>query len=590
MTWMVNNITGGNSSVGTISATGLFTAPTGLTSVTESIIAVSTTYPLQAFSASVKIVPATKVHVSVSPATAMVQAGMDQQFHAKVAGSSDTSVIWKVDNIQGGSSTLGTISSTGRYTAPATPPAHSLTITAVSNADASKSASATATVTSSSSTISVSIAPTSLTVQAGLSRQFIATVTGTSNKAVTWSVNQIQGGNSSVGTISTTGLFTAPASVPGNPSVSVKATSYQDPTRSATSTVVIAPPPSLGTDYYVAPDGSDSTDGSAAHPWATIRHADSLAQPGWVIHVAPGVYPGPMTTSSSGNLSGRIRYISDAKWGAIVSCTSSVPCPRVWTQNGNYVDVVGFEITSQNSGTWEGLGWYGSHGLVQGNKVHDIGCAGAGSNGGDAIGTYSGATYTTIDANMAYDVGLGTGYNTVHGIYINSTQYVTVSNNLVFNNEVWGIIFHHGTGPYYAKIVNNTVFNNAGGIILEGKTSSYIANNILAYNTRTVPSTKQALRECCQLNTGATNIYTHNLFYQNSSTYLFLDSAAVNAYPVLNKAPLFIDYTGNQNGDYRIESGSPAKDAGTSTYAPATDYSGTPRPQGAGYDIGAYEQ
>ncbi|MCX5758236.1 MAG: InlB B-repeat-containing protein, partial [Candidatus Hydrogenedentes bacterium] len=42
--------------------------------------------------------------------------------------------------------------------------------------------------------------------------------------------------------------------------------------------------------------------------------------------------------------------------------------------------------------------------------------------------------------------------------------------------------------------------------------------------------------------------------------------------------------------DYQIQSGSPCKDTATPTGAPAIDILGTVRPQGAGYDIGAYER
>ena len=42
-------------------------------------------------------------------------------------------------------------------------------------------------------------------------------------------------------------------------------------------------------------------------------------------------------------------------------------------------------------------------------------------------------------------------------------------------------------------------------------------------------------------------------------------------------------------GDYHLQAGSPCIDAGTATNAPNTDYEGTTRPQGAAYDIGAYE-
>ncbi|HEX6822909.1 MAG TPA: choice-of-anchor Q domain-containing protein [Candidatus Sulfotelmatobacter sp.] len=123
---------------------------------------------------------------------------------------------------------------------------------------------------------------------------------------------------------------------------------------------------------------------------------------------------------------------------------------------------------------------------------------------------------------------------------------------------------------------------------MEGRTSSYIANNILAFNTAG-PNKKHALNECCQLNTGSTNVYTHNLIYGNTDSIYFLDPASINDSPV-NKEPQFIKYTGDETGDYRLQSGSPAKSAGTAAQAPRTDYAGSPRaPREGACDIGAYE-
>src|SRR5207253_1334995 len=64
---------------------------------------------------------------------------------------------------------------------------------------------------SSSSGVSVAISPTSATLAPQQTQQFTATVSGTTNSAVTWSVDGINGGNSTTGTISSTGLYTAPA-------------------------------------------------------------------------------------------------------------------------------------------------------------------------------------------------------------------------------------------------------------------------------------------------------------------------------------------------------------------------------------------
>ncbi len=54
----------------------------------------------------------------------------------------------------------------------------------------------------------------------------------------------------------------------------------------------------------------------------------------------------------------------------------------------------------------------------------------------------------------------------------------------------------------------------------------------------------------------------------------------------ITSSPLFID---GKSGDFRLQSASPCIDAGTGSGAPPTDILGTPRPQGAGYDMGAYE-
>ena len=86
--------------------------------------------------------------VTISPATANVQEGGTQQFTATVANTSDTGVTWQVNNITGGNSAVGTISSTGLYTAPAAIPSPaSVTITAFISDVPSISGSAIATIT-----------------------------------------------------------------------------------------------------------------------------------------------------------------------------------------------------------------------------------------------------------------------------------------------------------------------------------------------------------------------------------------------------------------------------------------------------------
>jgi hypothetical protein len=73
----------------------------------------------------------------------------------------------------------------------------------------------------------------------GQSAPFQATVTGTTNGAVTWEVNGITGGNSTVGTITAGGVYTAPAQVPNPASVTVTAVAQADTTKSKSATVLV---------------------------------------------------------------------------------------------------------------------------------------------------------------------------------------------------------------------------------------------------------------------------------------------------------------------------------------------------------------
>ena len=88
--------------------------------------------------------------------------------------------------------------------------------------------------------VSVVVSPSRVTVSVGMTAQFTAAVKGTSNQAVTWEVNGTSGGNTTIGTISTSGLYTAPPGVPSPSTVTVTAVSQADPTKSGSATVTIS--------------------------------------------------------------------------------------------------------------------------------------------------------------------------------------------------------------------------------------------------------------------------------------------------------------------------------------------------------------
>src|SRR5689334_3462859 len=86
-------------------------------------------------------------------------------------------------------------------------------------------------VSSGGSNIAVTVTPASATIDPGGSQLYTASVTGTTNTSVTWSAGGVQGGNSTVGTIATSGLYTAPAVAPNPSNVTITAVSVADSTK-----------------------------------------------------------------------------------------------------------------------------------------------------------------------------------------------------------------------------------------------------------------------------------------------------------------------------------------------------------------------
>jgi hypothetical protein len=94
----------------------------------------------------------------------------------------------------------------------------------------------------SGSSVTVTVSPASANVRAGTTKSFSATVAGSSNTAVTWQVNSVAGGSAATGTISSSGMYTAPMTVPSSNNVTVRAVSSADATATGSSAVTLQNP------------------------------------------------------------------------------------------------------------------------------------------------------------------------------------------------------------------------------------------------------------------------------------------------------------------------------------------------------------
>ncbi|HTM50191.1 MAG TPA: hypothetical protein VL285_15975 [Bryobacteraceae bacterium] len=181
----------------------------------------------------------TSIAVTVSPSTANLMTSATQQFTATVQNSANQSVTWSVNGTLGGNGTVGYIDTVGLYSAPSTAPnPPTVTVAATSVAAPGVSGSASVTIQG-PSVVTVNLTPATASVRVRKTQQFTATVQGTTNTSVTWKVDGIQGGDSTLGTISASGLYTAPGSVPSPATVTVSATSVASPSASASATVTI---------------------------------------------------------------------------------------------------------------------------------------------------------------------------------------------------------------------------------------------------------------------------------------------------------------------------------------------------------------
>jgi uncharacterized protein (DUF1800 family) len=226
VTWSVNGVAGGNTTVGTISASGFYTAPAALPSPNSvTIEATSSSDKTLSGTKSITLENPVPTVTAVSPAAVPVG-----NFTLTVTGTKFVNGAKVIFN--GQALTTKFVSST-QLTATGTSTASqngmSFQVT-VENPDPGSMTSAAMTVKVGSSGIVVRISPASVQLRPGQTAQFRAAITGTSNPNVVWMVNSSPGGNKIVGTISASGLYTAPPVLtPGATQLTIGAPSVEDP-------------------------------------------------------------------------------------------------------------------------------------------------------------------------------------------------------------------------------------------------------------------------------------------------------------------------------------------------------------------------
>jgi hypothetical protein len=232
VTWSVNGTVGGDAIVGVIDANGQYFAPTVVPNpAAVTVRAASTSSPTAAGSGAVTILPLPAIS-SVTPSP--VPAGA---FTLTVTGAGF--IPGSIVSFDGAALSTTVLSATQVRATGNAPAAKASVPVAVSSPDGEVSTAFFVAVTAPAA-VAITISPTTATVKVRATKQFTAAVQNSSNKSVVWRVNGITGGNASVGTIGTSGLYRAPTAVPNPSMVTVSATAVADATKTANAAVKVS--------------------------------------------------------------------------------------------------------------------------------------------------------------------------------------------------------------------------------------------------------------------------------------------------------------------------------------------------------------
>lgn len=410
--------------------------------------------------------------------------------------------------------------------------------------------------------------------------------------------------------------------------------------------------PVLATTYYVAPPpgGSDGNPGTLAQPWGTLQHAADTVGPGDVVIALAGDHaafevttsgtsgapitfraaPGPpvrIVTDVAGRGAGI--NVESAAWIVLEGFTvenratvgiRAVLCDHV-TIRGN---------VARDNGRWgiftgccddlliEGNVASGScieHGIyvsnsgdrpvIRGNVVRSNDKNGIHMNG-DLSVDCDGATAqdgvisdALVEGNLLFDNGHGdcTGPSGGSAINCDGVQDSTIRNNLIWNSHASGISLYQidaGEPATGNRVIGNTIHVASDGRwainIQDGSTGNTVIGNAL-WSEHANRGAIAACATCLPGLVSNRNAVEDRFSADGGDTFITLaqwrtatgqDLQSLIATP----AALFVDPA---TGDYHPKPGSTALDLAPVLVDLTRDLEGTPRPQGASSDAGAYE-
>lgn len=388
--------------------------------------------------------------------------------------------------------------------------------------------------------------------------------------------------------------------------------------------------------HYVSPNGSDSNDGSVDRPWQTILHAVQNTEPGDTVYLRAGIYnEGEVWIRGSyghGGSPGKYWTVTAYPGEEVVLSNAARPI----IIDASYVRIIGLKFVDKAisvpdqycdhehveliNNTFSGVYGYGAivfrgnHGLIEGNIINiEYNTDGTQGHGiylmrgtgtiirGNSISGPSGygihiydehksedtAGYIPVISDVVVENNVVTNSRERSGIivaadYTTQIRGVIIRNNVLANNNQGNGIYATVSNGQVEDIfiLNNTIFTTGTGRYRGGIAVNQNVKNVVIKNNIIYVSDQS---EYHIMNYGEIqNVIADNNLYWPAPLKL----VNVNDNHAIIADPTFVNL---QNSDFHLQASSPAIDAGLALTEVMADKDNSSRPQGAGYDIGAYE-
>jgi len=392
-----------------------------------------------------------------------------------------------------------------------------------------------------------------------------------------------------------------------------------------------ATPPAVVTPH-VAQTLTVAKDGSGTY--TTIQAAANVAQAGDTVEIGAGTYQEAVKPTNSGTVSAPITYKNRAGEKVIIDGKKSLystnglvnldgksninmsgisvlnsPKHAIYGYQVNNINLDQVEVGASSDGGIVMI--TGTNVVISNSDIHNTNDKGTSANneaisinningfevknnkvyncGEEGIDAKYGATNGTIHDNQAYS-------NRGPNIYLDAATNTKVYNNIArnaTNNTKAGIMLAVESYAAVKKLDNIDIFNNqlinnqGSGVVFWKENNNYVVSNIRIVNNVMYGNSKNGINFGAGGFTG-TNVVRNNIMTGNVST---ATAGTVGNFSLSNNLttgnPLYVSPT---TGDFHLLAGSPAIDTGNAMLAPAFDFANSARPQGAGYDMGVFEQ